>query len=78
MSMKDITDLQSVQAQQKWSEDQEGPSACEILAAATGQPEKVCLRCLERAVARDYLDCGVSLQTAWLTPKGIALIESNA
>lgn len=74
MAMKDITDLQVVQAQQRWQENQEGQWAYEILATETGQPEKVCYRCMERAAERGLLEYGVSLRTAWLTEKGKALL----
>jgi hypothetical protein len=47
----------------------------EILARVTGQPLKVCERAFERAEGRGLIDCGVSLRTAWPTPKGLALLE---
>lgn len=77
MAMKDITDLQVVQAQQRWRDNRNGPFGYEILAAETGQADKVCYRCLERAAARGLLDYGVSLRTAWLTESGMALLASS-
>jgi hypothetical protein len=77
MAMKDITDLQVVQAQQRWHDNRQGPWAYEILEAETGQPEKVCYKCMERAADRDLLEYGVSLRTAWLTDKGKALLAGE-
>ena len=77
MAMKDITDLQVVRAQKQWRENKKGPWSYEILMAETGQPEKVCYRCLERACNRAFIDYGTSLRTAWLTPKGEALLKGE-
>lgn len=74
MAMKDITDLQVLQAQCRYLENTSGPFGYELLAQETGQPVKVCYRCLERAASHGYLDYGVSLRTAWLTPLGEQLL----
>jgi hypothetical protein len=42
----------------------------EMLAMWTGQPEKVCYAAIERAMRRDLIGYGVSLQSGWVTPKG--------
>ena len=77
MAMKDITGLQVVQAQQRWRDNDHGPWAYEILQVETGQPEKVCYKCMERAADRGLLEYGVSLRTAWLTDKGEALLAGE-
>ena len=77
MATKDITDLQVLQAQVKWRENQSGLWSCEILAQETGEPVKVCYRALERAYRRGLLECGVSLRTAWLTKKGCDLLDAK-
>lgn len=74
MSMKHITDRQVVEAQARWQSNQEGPWAYEILALETGQPEKVCFRCMQRAEDRGFLESGVSLRTAWITETGKSLL----
>jgi len=82
MSRKNISDLQVCLAYKRarelrdlnrnnvtdhvWPED--------LLAALTGQPVKVCLRAMERAADRGYIDWGVSLRSGWLTEKGVELI----
>lgn len=77
MATKDITDLQVLQAQYRWQRNRSGPWAYEILAAETGECEKVCYRAMERAESRGLLDHGVSLRTAWLTEKGESLLLAN-
>lgn len=77
MAMKDITDRQAVEAQKRWRENQDGPWAYEILSRETGQPEKVCFKCMERAEERGLLEYGVSLRTAWPTDKGLALLAGE-
>lgn len=48
----------------------------EILMNWTGQHWKVVLRALERADDRGFVDCGVSLWSAFLTEKGRKLIDA--
>lgn len=82
MARKDISDLQVcmayLQARERnrdrvtdlvWPED--------LLATLTGQPVKVCLRAMERAADRGYIDWGVSLRAGWLTSMGEALVNTN-
>ena len=52
------------------------PWPYEILAARTGQCEKVCYRAMERAEGRGYIEYGVSLRTGWLTPADKALLAA--
>ena len=73
MATKDISDREVLQAvvdadarKKIWPYD--------LLAERTGQPVKICYKCLERADDRGYLEWGVSLRTAWPTPKGEELL----
>lgn len=70
MAKKDITDLQVLQAQHRYKQNPRGPRGYELLAEETGQPEKVCYQCVERACKRGLLEYGVSPASAWLTAKG--------
>ena len=45
-----------------------------VLVAETGQPEKVCIRAIERSSMRDLIEFGVSLRTAWPTDRGLELL----
>ena len=45
------------------------------LSEATGEPEKVVFRAMERAYSRGLIECGVSLRSGWLTPKGKAVLN---
>lgn len=77
VSRKDVTDIAVVLA----CRDALNTSvvfADELLAARTGQPRKVCERAMERAVRRGLIEYGVSLRTAWPTPKGMALLAESA
>lgn len=76
MAMKHITDRQVCLAVQAFRDrGLEHPYPYEALALETGECEKVCYRAMERADDRGYLNYGVSLRTAWLTEKGVALIS---
>jgi hypothetical protein len=48
-----------------------------ILMQATGQPEKVVYRAMERAYNRGYIEYGVSMRSGWLTEKGKAFYKQN-
>jgi len=74
MSTKDVTDAQVCRAVADWWANMDGPVTYELLAARTGECEKVCFRAMERAERRGLLEYGVSLRTAWLTEEGKALI----
>jgi phosphoheptose isomerase len=45
------------------------------LGTSTGAPSKVVMAAMERAYDRGLIAVGVSLRTAWPTPKGLALLE---
>ena len=53
---------------QRWAGDPRWPN--EIL----DKPDRLIERRMERLIARGYLESGVSTRTAWLTPKGAAVI----
>jgi len=48
--------------------------ADQLLVKWTGEPIKVCNRAMERAEDHGLIKSGVSLRTAWLTPKGKELL----
>lgn len=69
MATKDITDRQVCEAYRDAKacdfKDTDG-SDCwpyTLLQVRTGEPEKVCIRAMERAADRGLIDYGVSLQT---------------
>ncbi len=76
MATKDISDLDVCRAVRA-SKQHGAPNALERLELNTGQHQKVCYRAMERALARDLIEYGVSLPWAWLTDKGEALVEAN-
>ena len=47
----------------------------EYIQAKTGAPEKVIYSAMEREENRNYLDCGVSMRTSWLTDEGMAKLR---
>jgi len=78
MAMKDVSDIRVLEAVRELNiRGYPKPAAHELLSKWTGQPEKVCLRCVERAVSRGYLDYGVSLNWPWLTPEGEYFLNGN-
>lgn len=79
MSRKNVSDELIVCAVAKF-QSQAHPhsqSVVEILAAGTGQCEKVCIRAMERALGRDIIDYGVSLRCAFLTEKGEQILAAQ-
>lgn len=78
MAMKDISDLVVLQAyMQAFCEreilgDYRFPY--QILHEWTGQPVKVCYRCMERACDRGLIEYGVSLRCGWIDVKGYELL----
>lgn len=75
MATKDISDAQVCRAFAEYKLT--GAWPYETLENMTGQPFKVCLRAMERAVERGLVDYGVSLRTGWLTDAGKKLIEES-
>jgi len=76
MAMKDISDVQVLQAVTKARASNFELWPYDILETETKQHWKVCFRAMERAERRGLLECGVSLRTGWLTEKGKALVAS--
>jgi len=75
MARKDVTDRMVCEAAEAFHANTDGPNVEQILVARTGQHWRVCNAALERADRRGLIDCGVSLRTAWLEPKGRELLE---
>lgn len=76
MATKDISDLQVVQAFDA-ATGIAGVFADSILEERTRQPAKVCYGAMERAYRHGLIECGVTLRSGWLTPKGEALLEQR-
>jgi hypothetical protein len=74
---KDITDEQVVAACAAWRREPFGPRSFDRLVEATGAPDKVCLRAMERADRRGLIEWGVSIACAWPTPEGERLLEEQ-
>lgn len=51
-----------------------GATADQMLQLLTGAHLKVCLRAMERAQRRGFVDSGVSIRTGWLTDEGRRLL----
>lgn len=47
----------------------------EVLMQMTGEPDKVCLRAMERAERRGLIESGISTATAWVTDAGRELLK---
>jgi hypothetical protein len=75
MARKDVTDRMVVDAYVWRQEFALSPLA--VLIETTGESEKVCWRAMERAADRGYIDYGVSLNSGWVTKKGLALINEK-
>lgn len=78
MATKDITDAQVVKACVDSHAAPMEAGALDLLEVRSGQSVNVCVRAMERAARRGFIDYGVSLRTAWAEPKGKALLEKEA
>ena len=47
----------------------------DYLMEISGEPFKVCYRCMERAADRNLIEYGVSLRTGWITKEGEKLLN---
>ncbi|AHC30571.1 hypothetical protein CC53_gp154 [Rhizobium phage vB_RleS_L338C] len=74
MAMKHISDKQVCEAYLAARLDSER-FPYDYLMEVTGQPFKVCYRCMERACDRGMIEYGVSLRTGWLTEYGFRVAE---
>jgi hypothetical protein len=72
--LKDIPDIEVLEYQQRWWEDNNLPYVYEELGKKYGS-QKLVLKKMEKLVENKYLEYGVSLRTAWLTDKGKSLIS---
>lgn len=70
MAVKNITDRQICQAY-NISKNNPKKSVLEVLMELTQEPEKVCYRAMERAYNNKLIEYGVSLESGWLTEKGM-------
>lgn len=77
MATKDITDVDVCQAVRDARQSGYRRFAHEILQDRTGQPKKVCCRAMERALSRGLIECGTSLESAWLEPAGEELLRDS-
>ena len=76
MSTKDLTDRQVAQAIARCRPFVgEWPDA--LLERETGQCAKVVERAMERALRRGFIEYGVTLRSAWLTPIGEQVLEKS-
>jgi hypothetical protein len=73
MARKDVTDRMVVDAY-NWGREL-GIRPLAFLKQTTGEPEKVCWRAMERAYDHGLIECGVSLDSGWITEKGMELIK---
>jgi RIO-like serine/threonine protein kinase len=76
MARADIPDVVVLKAVQRYQLDHT-EFANQLLAKWTGEPIKVCDRAMERAMDHDLIEYGVSLRSAWLTPKGKQLLAQH-
>lgn len=74
MATKDISDTLVCAAILAYRNDGL-PFADERLHKMTGEHPKVCHAALERACDRGLIECGVSVRSGWLTPKGTEFLR---
>ena len=78
MAIKNITDRQVVLAYTEYAKNRDNQPQkypYDYLMEWTRECEKVCIKAMERAEERGYIDCGVSLRTGWITEKGQSLFN---
>ena len=77
MAMKNISDELVCLAVHQYQCEfrREGLWPYDYLMRWTGECQKVCYKCLERAIERGLVECGVSSRTGWLTEKGLDLLD---
>lgn len=77
MATKNITDKQVVLAYIEFDKNRgKDPIKWpyDYLIEWTGECEKVCIKAMERADLRGFIDYGVSLRTGWVTDEGLELL----
>jgi hypothetical protein len=78
MATRDISDLQVVEAARDSCQAGYRPRrTIALLVERTGQPEKVCLRAMERAARRGLIVCGMSINCSWPTAAGEDLLSRS-
>ncbi len=78
--MKDITDKQVCKAYVEAKRIREGGVLLwpyELLQEWTGESQKICYACCERAENRGYIDSGVTTRSGWVTDRGLELIGGS-
>ena len=78
--LDDIADSQVIKLAQTWKETtatgRSAPSVLDALVTAYGRKNaKLCLRKVERLVARELLQYTTSLGSAWPTAQGLAVLD---
>lgn len=76
MARKDITD--GLVCRACLEAHQRCVKSIDLLVEQTRQPKKVCRAAMERSLQRGYIECGVSIDTAWIEDAGRALLEAEA
>lgn len=75
MTTKDIHTKTVLLACYKFHSGLDARAPWKIIMDETGAPEKVVYSAMEREEKNGYLECGVSLRTAWLTDKGKSMLS---
>lgn len=75
MRTKDIDTKTVLLACHDFHSDFDFRAPWKIIMEETGAPEKVVYSAMEREEKRGYLECGVSLRTAWLTDEGMTMLS---
>jgi hypothetical protein len=76
MKRSDITTAQVLRACHAFHQGGEDRTPLQILIEEYGAPEKVAYSAMEREENKGFVECGVSLRTSWVTPKGYEFLET--
>jgi len=77
MATKDISDIEVIKAQFDYLQNRCNGYGYKILSKRTSQCEKVCYYAMMRAHKRGFLEYGTSLKNAWITEKGMKLLNET-
>ena len=77
MARKHVPDTMVIQAALDRNNVPGRPWLYDLLMERSGQCFKVCYRAMERTYAKRYIECGVSLRTAWATDEGKAYLAAQ-
>lgn len=75
MKRSDITTYQVIKACYKFHKEGDDRSPWEILLKETNAPVKVIYAAMLRDESNGYIECGVSVRTAWPTDKGLEYLN---